>query len=52
MQAADREGVTIAAVAELELAEVGAPQIVGRQAFDRGVPVARARRLPMRLTRR
>jgi hypothetical protein len=33
----DREGVTIAAVAELELAlEVGAPQIVGAKAFDRG----------------
>ena len=33
MQAADREGVTIAAVAELELAlEVSAPKLVGHRA--------------------
>ena len=40
----DSQGIAVSAVAELELAlEVGAPQVVGRRALERGVPRARWR---------
>src|SRR5438270_11568743 len=48
----DGERVAISSIAELELAlEVGAPQVVGASPSDSGVPRARWRGPPPRLTR-